>query len=592
MSSHSRRKIWLHRALWSLLALAMMYVAVGSFVSNYYKRLVLTHLPALAAKATDSLYDITVQDIDVNILTRAVTVTGLRMSVNLKQVQRLRAAGRPPRVILDVTVPEATVRGVHWRDLKNEREIGCKQVVFFDPEIRIQLMPGWNRERRVSKGRPAMISRVFAKQIHVQNPQFDLRYSYGTDGFVLQSQGGDIQADDWDFHPQQAFDSNRFFAARQARVQLDHINFQAADALYRFYLGSLGFRTKQSLLSFRDFRMEPIMPADSVYARLGHRKTLINLTIPALRLEGFQWKGMLSHERALLADRLLVDTPQISCFLNKRPPPNMDSSVSYFPQHWLKELKIPLRIPVLQVWDGSLDYNEANALTGATGNLSFSYLRGYFFNLSNMPPVWAKQPECWMSMSGNFANRGLFTALARFRLNSPKDAFSCSVLLRDLDAGDIRDPVNALAMADLKSLKLSSARVDLAGNTDSLWGDARIRYAQLRLRLKKWIASDSTMRGRPLLNFIANNLLLYEANPMPGEPLRQVDIGLSRGAYRSFFQFVWKGMAQACVRTAIREGGAYDLAMRRKEAKGKPRQKFFKDLFPKRADSIHKRLKK
>lgn len=578
--------------MWSLLALAMIYVSVGAYVSSYYKRLVFAHLPALAAKATDSLYDITVQDIDVNILTRVVTVTGLRMHVNLDKVQRLRAEGRPPRVILDVTVPEASIRGVHWRDLKNERELGCKQVEFFDPEIRVQLMPGWGRTRQIRAGYVPMINRVFAKHIYITNPHFDLRYSYGADGFVWQSQGGEINAYDWDFHPQRAFDSNRIFAARQVQLHLDNISFSSSEAVYRYFLGSLQFNSRKESLAIRDLRMEPVMPADSLYARLGHRKTIIGLTLPGLKLEGLQWKRLLSREHALFADQLTLDTPQVTCFLNKRPPPNPDSSVSFFPQHWLKKLRIPLHISQLQVWDGSLDYSEANALTGATGDLSFSYLRGNFFNLSNIPSVLARQPECWMNIRGNFAYRAQFVALARFRLNSPKDAFSCAVRLQDLDAGDIREPVQAFAMADLKSLKLSDARIDIAGNTDSLWGRGAIRYAQLRLRLKKWIAADSIMRSRPLLNFIANNLLLYEANPMPGDSLRYADIDLPRGTYRSFFQFVWKGMAQACMNTAIREGGAYDLALRRREAKGKPRQKFFKDLFPKRNDNNHSRIKK
>jgi hypothetical protein len=195
-------------------------------------------------------------------------------------------------------------------------------------------------------------------------------------------------------------------------------------------------------------------------------------------------------------------------------------------------------------------------------------------------------------MSGNFAYRAQLAASIRFSLSSTRGAFSLAARLRELEAGDIREAVRALALVQLKSLDVPAVRIDMAGNEDSLWGRGALAYSQLRLKLKKWNEEDSVVRGRPLANFFANNILLYDANPMPGDSLRVASIGLARGRFRSFFQFVWKGIAQACERTAIREGGAYDLAMRRKEARGKPKQKFFKGLFPKRADSNGRRIRK
>jgi hypothetical protein len=40
-----------------------------------------------------------------------------------------------------------------------------------------------------------------------------VRYSYGEDAFSVQTTGGLITAREWDFHPHQHFDAERFFAA-------------------------------------------------------------------------------------------------------------------------------------------------------------------------------------------------------------------------------------------------------------------------------------------------------------------------------------------------------------------------------------------
>jgi hypothetical protein len=584
MSPAPRRKLWLRRTLLGLLALTLLYAIAGALVSAYYKRLVLAHLPALAAKATDSLYDITVQDVRVNIFTRAVTVTGLRMSANLDALEYRRKQGRPPHVILEVSVPEAEVAGVHWRDLKNERELGCRHVTFRRPEIRIQVMPWWHRRPRRMPRQSPVVSRVFASRIVIDDPQFDVRYSYGRDAFMFRSSGGRISAEDWDFHPGKAFDTARFFAAREAELRLDNVAYFYPGALYQYELGSIAFSTRSSQMSLSGLHIQPAAPYDSLYARLGHRKTFFDLELPRGRLEGLRWRRLLAPEHALVADRLTLDTPRLRAFLSKRPPPNPQPP-GYFPSQWLQRLTMPLHIRQLSVWDGSVEYGEANALTGATGSLPFSYLRGSIFNITNMPAAIAMHPECSVLMTGNFAYRARLATLIRFSLRSRRGAFSLAARLQGLEGGDIREAVSALAMVEVKSLELPVARVDMAGNEDSLWGRVAIEYRQLRLKLKKWNEQDSALRGRPLLNFFANNILLYDSNPAPGDSLRLAEIGLPRGHFRSFFQFVWKGIAQGCELTAIREGGALDMAKRHRESKGRPRKKFFKKLFPKRADS-------
>src|SRR6478736_1543972 len=111
----------------ALVAIVMLAAIVGETFSRQYKARIMDRLPALAAKATDSLYDISVQNIRINIFTRVVTVYGLRMSVNLDVLQRRRAEGRPPHVILDVTVPEARVAGIKWNELKAEQSLVCRK---------------------------------------------------------------------------------------------------------------------------------------------------------------------------------------------------------------------------------------------------------------------------------------------------------------------------------------------------------------------------------------------------------------------------------------------------------------------------------
>lgn len=582
MSSTAQKRKRLRIASVAAIVLLAVYAAVGSVFSHYYKGLILSRLPSLAAKATDSLYDISVQDIRINIFTRVVSVTGLRMSINLDVLQRRNAEGRPPHVVLDVTVPEAEIAGVQWNDLKKERELTCRSVHFQSPEIRIQILPGWREKGRRIRSTTPTVSRVYAKRITIDEPKFDVRYSYGEEGFTVQSTGGHISAKDWDYHPRKPFDTSRFFAAKSADARIEGISYLHPGALYQYSLGAIHFQSAEEFLGLEAVRIKPAFSYAEMYEKIGHRRDIYECNLPVVNLQGLQWKRLIAAEHELVADRLSLDTPQLSIYLSKRPPPNPAPRPGYYPSQWLQKLTLPAHIGLVSVWDGSVQYSETNAKTGATGSLLFNYLRGNALNITNMPAAISKDSECRFFIDGRLAHRAAVAALIRFNLRSTKGAFSLAGRLRGLDASGIREAVNAMAIADVKSLNVPDAVVHMAGNEDSVWGRATIQYNRLKVKLQKWNDVDSDVHSRVLLSFLANKILLYEANPMPGEQVRSGTIGLARGTTRSFFQMVWKGIFQAGVQTAIREEGAYDIAQRRKAGKGKPKQKFFKGLFPRR----------
>jgi hypothetical protein len=582
MSRPSRKNARLRVAGIVLLVLLAGYAAIGSLFSRYYKSLVLSRLPSLAAKATDSLYNITVQDIRINIFTRVVTVTGLRMSANLDVLQRRYAQGRPPHVVLDVTVPEAEVSGVHWNELKKEHELTCRSVRFRSPEIRIQIMPWWRERVKRFRSNTPTVSRVYARNIAIDDPHFDIRYSYGQDAFTVQSSGGKIRAHDWNYHPGKPFDTSRFFAAQTADARLDNISYTHPDALYHYTLGSIRFRSDAGMLDVRDAYIRPAVSYDQFYKRMGHRREIYECRLPVARLQGLQWRRLISAEHVLAAEHLWLDTPQLSIYFSKKPPPNPAPKPAYYPIQWLQRLELPALIRQISVWDGAVQYSETNARTEETGTLLFNYLRGALINVTNMPAAISADSECRLFVRGNFAYRASLAAVVRFSLKSTKGAFSLTGRLRGLDAGGIRDAVDAMAFADVKSLQVPDASFNIAGNEDSIWGRAAIQYSRLKVKLRKWNEEDSNLHSRVLLNFLANKILLYDANPMPGDSIRIAHIGLARGVTRSFFQTIWKGAFQAGIQTAVREEGAYDIVQRRKAARNKPKQKFFKGLFSRR----------
>jgi hypothetical protein len=566
----------------AFVAIALIIAIVGELFSRHYKGLIMERLPALSAKATDSLYDISIQNIRINIFTRAVTVYGLRMAVNLEVLQRRRAEGRPPHVILDVTVPEAQIVGVKWNELSAEKSLLCRKVDFYDPEIRVQIMPEWQDQDTLRKLRAPAIKRVFAGRIKIHNPHFDLRYSYGEDAFSLETDGGLMVAEDWDFHPHEPFDSTRFFAAREAQISLSNIRFTYPGALYRFAMEQVDFNTKSGDAGITGARIAPLLNYDTMYARIGYRKGIYDFRIASIRLLGLDWKELLTHHR-FNAQLLDVSDGDLSVYLSKRPPVRANPARKrYFPVQLLKQLPMPLRIEAAQISNFSVRYSEKHQLTGAVGTVEFNYLSANTTAISNRPEDSLSDPFCRAFVSGKIMHRSDMTAVVDFDLKKDNGAFDMRGRISNLDASQLRDAASAFAMADISNLRISDATMRIGGNADSTYGKFKIEYNDLKLKLSRWNSIDSDIHGRYLLSFLANKLILYKDNPMPGMPVRIVETSVRGDGNRSFFPVIWANIFQACMKTVMRDEGALDIVKRRAANKGKEKRRFFKGLFPKR----------
>lgn len=561
------------------MAIVLLIAIIGETFSRQYKARIMSRLPALAAKATDSLYDISIQNIRINIFTRAVTVYGLRMSVNLDVLQRRRYEGRPPHVILDVTVPEARITGVKWNELKSEQSLLCRKVSFFNPQIRVQIMPEWEVQDNKRQQREARIKRVFAKHIVIHEPSFDVRYSYGDDAFSIQAKGGLIKAEDWDFHPNTPFDSSRFFAAREAQIALTGISYTYPGNLYHFGTDQVAFDTRSSHVSVAGLRIAPLLPKDSMGARIGYRKEIYECRVAVMRLLGLDWKDLLTHHR-FYAKRFDAVGADLNVYLDKRAPG--EPKRGYFPGEILQRLPMPIRVDGMQLANVSVRYSEKHRLTGDIGTIEFNYLNALISAFSNRPEDTSDIPFCRALVRGKFMHRSELSAIAEFYTQKQKGAFDLKGRIQNLEAKQLRDAASSFALADISSLHIPDASMQISGNADSTYGKFRIEYSDLKLKINRWNAIDSDVHSRYLLSFLANKLLLYKDNPMPGSPMREVETSVPRGNIPSFFPMIWKNIFQACVKTAVRDEGALDIVRRKVANKGKVKQKFFKGLFPKR----------
>jgi len=85
------------------------------------------------------------------------------------------------------------------------------------------------------------------------------------------------------------------------------------------------------------------------------------------------------------------------------------------------------------------------------------------------------------------------------------------------------------------------------------------------------------LNDKPLVSFLANNLVIYSDNPMQGDSVRSVNTYLKRDPQKSFFSLIWKNIYQGLEKTVVKNKKIEELAKKKGKKEG-----FFKRLFGKK----------
>jgi len=230
--------------------------------------------------------------------------------------------------------------------------------------------------------------------------------------------------------------------------------------------------------------------------------------------------------------------------------------------------------------DGRFRYTEKNTATMREGSFTIEQVNGGVTNVTNVPERLQANKTCTIALKGRFMGQSSIAATFRLDLVDTLGGFSVSGEHKNLDAGEIRSMVRALAVADLQSMHAGSIKFSVAGNQDGADGNLTMRYSDLKVKLLK-VEDDKDLKKQGLLSFIAQATLIYKANPMDGEEVRHVVMHQDRRPTGSFFNLIWKALFEGITETMLRTDGAADFVQDAKPGKKKDKNiiKTIKQVF-------------
>lgn len=536
--------------------------------TNHYKGIIKAKLPGLVAKATDSLYQVSVEDISINILTRRVTVTGVRIWADTMRMAALYRAGKAPLNYYKISAPSIQVSGVDWESMATDKELNLGKLSIYKPEI-VSTQPPVDtlHPQQPEKKEKSALELVTIKNINIINPAVSYRICK-QDTSVISIRGGNISMTNWRLDPQQPKDQEHFLYAERAVIDLDSFSFRNPKSLYDVTLGHIRFATDSSTLALKKLEVKTNVSHADFYRSTGHQKDIFHILFGEIQFQQFDWKRM-QREQVFAARSASLDDALIDIFFSRLPPPNTESKMGNFPNQLLMKLPLKIDIPTLKVANGHFKYTEVNEDTKLPGVLMFDNISGSIANLTNVDAAVAANSTCTIKLHGNFMKKSPMDATFYFALNDKDGAFSVDGSMTDLDEAQINGTAKALAKAEIKSLHVNKLQLHVGGDQYSVKSDILVLYKDLEVDLKK-VDGPKQLSGTPLLSFLANKVLLYKDNPMPGEEARTAHPVIKRDPYKSFFNQIWKCIFNGAQQIAIKSDNLEKALEAKQAEKGKP----------------------
>jgi hypothetical protein len=87
---------------------------------------------------------------------------------------------------------------------------------------------------------------------------------------------------------------------------------------------------------------------------------------------------------------------------------------------------------------------------------------------------------------------------------------------------------------------MQKADFNIDANASGSSGQVNFYYTDLKIKLLKEGEDGMPIKKKGFLSFLANELLIKDANPTKGEPARSAKVRFQRTPAASFFNLMWK----------------------------------------------------
>ncbi len=528
--------------------LILAILGIGWYYSRNWKPIVEEKLKETVSKATNGLYSLKYDDLDLNVALGNVTLKNAELIPDSAIYRKMVLTKEAPNSRYHIKLSALKVRRFNIWDIIKNRKLYIKEINFDSPDIHmISERHAYNdtiqpkQPKTLYDNIKDVFSSINVRDINIDNVKF--KFSKIEEGkssdIVLDSIGikvHDILVDKASIH-----DTTRLFYTKMVEVEVPKFEYELSNGIYKAKFDHLIMNTQDQNVLLTKVEYAPKMSKAAYFKARNENITMAVMKFDTLRFEKLDFKELIDNQQTI-AQHVQIKNGSVSLYNDKRYPKKSVSKIGKSPQQQLMKVKQLIRIDTVFVDNVDVLYGEHSAKYNKEGIITFNNAKGTLTNVTNDSTLLAKNKFMRADLQARAMNAGLLKIQFGFDMLSKDGYHTYKGSLGRMQAPAFNKILTPLLNAEIASGNIRSISFNYQANDYRNWGDFRFDYDHLKLDLMNAVDPGMSKTKKGVLSFVVNNILINDSNPDANEKYHIGKVNYKRVPEHTFFKTLWQSL--------------------------------------------------
>lgn len=528
-------------------ALIIIIGSVALYLSAKWKPLLTEKIKEGVYSGSYGLYRIDFKDIRLNLITGSAVLDNVTLTPDTTVYNKLKALELAPANLFQIKLARLQLSRIGVLTAYFKKRIAMNSIIMEQPSINVIHYKVVKKTDTV-KDKQSLYDQVSKslKSIHVKTIKIidaDFDYINGATSKPLNSiKHLNINVKDLLIDSLSQFDTTRFYYTKDINFELTDYRSTGKDKMYTIKIDTVAGSVKDKVIRVKGLQMIPLYPDLTFTRKYKYGKDRYDLKFNEIAFHGVDFIK-LSSEGSLYARVLKIGPAKAGIFVNRElpAPPSFDKAHN-FPHIALKRLPIETIIDSVKLSNIDVAYTEYNPITQKRGTVYFQNLSGNIINLTNDSLRLIKDNHAVAKLTALVMKTSRINITLNFNLTDKNAAFSYKGNVAPMNLLVLNPMAKNMGLVEIESGQMQGVDFDIQANVRGASGLVHFYYKDLKIKLLKEGENGGIGKKKGFLSFLANTLLIEDANPGKGAAPRTARITFERTPAFSFFNLLWKGV--------------------------------------------------
>jgi hypothetical protein len=526
------KRIWIIAAIAGVIVLgAFLYLKFRK--ADDFEPLIKQKLQQAVRDASDSLYILDIDKIDVDVLASTIKVHNAKLLIDSARLKVLDATGKAPADVFKIAVSDIAVDGFSVDDLLKKKNIDLSLLNLKNPTVEIFHPVGKSNNK--TKDTATLYARMAKSLGHFSIHDFNITnmnfkyHNITAKEKTTAFQNISMRFKDIEIDSTTQYDTTRFLYAKQAYIYLTDYSFRTADSLYFINADSLTVHTNQKSIDIKNLAVKPRYDKQGFSKQLTFYKDRYDVKFSTASFKNIDWYHFFMGE-GFAASKGELSNGEMEVYANKYLAQSGKSKVGNYPHQLLMKLDFPTDVDTILVKNFKLTYRELNPKAKKEGYIVFDNINATILNITNIREKIASNKKLTVTATSRLMSADL--------TKTTNGNFSVDANLGAMNGTALNPAAVPLGLFEINSLNLKNLKVHINATNTNGNGTVAMVYDKLNITALKKEEDSKQLKQRKFLSFLANTFIVNKENKT-GEAKPQA-ASFQRDPERSFFYLIWK----------------------------------------------------